>query len=148
MTSAKKNNLTKTTEKVGKALARSTFKAESAGKVAQKKVKELLGKVFNWFDDTMDAVNEAKGSKPDIKNKKEPLPSKHDKEKLTTEQFSHTADAINTYLDKNGMVATTRLINAIMHKKNSKANVLAAIDWLTNEDKLQFSEDGERVSLK
>lgn len=148
MTSAKKNKLTKTTEKVGKALARSTFKAESAGKVAKKKGKELLGKVFKWFDDAIDSVMEPKGSKPDIEKKKEPLPFKAGKGMTIPEQFSHTADAITTYLDKNGTVATTRLINAIMQKKNTKANVLAAIDWLTKEDKLQFSEDGKMVSLK
>ncbi len=149
MTSAKKNKLTETTEKVGKALARSTFKAESAGKVAQKRVEDLVGKVSKRAHEAMDAVHKFT-SEPEKSagTKKESLPFKVSKGLTIPEQFGFTAGTIHDYLDKNGLVPTTRLINAIMQKKNSKANVLAAIGWLAREDKLQFSKDGEMVSLK
>ena len=149
MTAAKKNKLSETTEKVGKALARSTFKAESAGKVAQKKVEDLVGKVSQRAHEAMDAVN--KLTHPDNKvtdTKKTPLPFKAAKGLTIPEQFGFTAGLIHTYLDQNGLVPTTRLINAIMQKKNSKANVLAAMGWLAREDKLKFSKDGEMISLK
>ena len=64
MTAPKKNKLTETTEKVGKALARSSFKAESAGKKAQKRVEDLVGKVSKRAHEAMDAVNKFAGSPP------------------------------------------------------------------------------------
>ncbi|MEN8257438.1 MAG: winged helix-turn-helix domain-containing protein [Thermodesulfobacteriota bacterium] len=145
---AKKTKLTKTTEKVGKALARSTFKAESAGKVAQKKVEDLVGKVSKRAHEAMDAVNKMKAPKKTPEGKKTAPPFKAAKKLTIIDQFGLTAGEIHKYLKKNGLVPTTRLINAIMQKKNSKANVLAAIGWLAKEDKLQFSKDGEMVSLK
>ncbi len=148
MTSAKKNKLTETTEKVGKALARSTFKTETAGKVAQKKVKDLVGKVSKRAHDAIDAVSKLTAAEKDIVSTKTPLPFKTATGLTIPQQIGFTAGAIHDYLDKNGLVPTTRLINAIMQKKNSRANVLAAIGWLAREDKLQFSNDGEMVSLK
>lgn len=148
MTAAKKNKLTETTEKVGKALARSTFKAESAGKVAQKKVEDLVGKVSKRAHEAMDAVNKLTGAEKETVKKKAPLPFQAKKGLTIPEQIGFTAGTIHDYLDKNGLVPTTRLINAIMQKKNSNAYVLAAMGWLAREDKLQFSEDGVMVSLK
>ena len=148
MTSAKKNKLTETSEKVGKALARSTFKAESAGKVAQKKVEDLMSKVSKRAHEAMDAVNKLKAPPKTTEEKKTAPPFKATKKLSIPEQFGVTAGVIHEYLKKNGDVPTTRLINAIMQKKNSRANVLAAIGWLASEDKLEFSKDGETVSLK
>ncbi|MBU0681136.1 MAG: winged helix-turn-helix domain-containing protein [Proteobacteria bacterium] len=148
MTSVKKNKLTETTEKVGKALARSTFKAESAGKLAQKKVEDLVGKVSKRAHEAMDAVTKLKGSEKKDQEKHVSPPFKANKGLTIPDQFGFIAGNIHDYLDKNGMVPTNRLINAIMQKKNSKANVLAAIGWLARENKLQFSKDGEMISLK
>ena len=149
MTAAKKNKLTKTTEKVGKALARSTFKAETAGKVAQKKVEDLVGKVSKRAQEAMGAVNKITGTESATPaDKKKQPPFKANKGLSIPDQFGYTAGTIHDYLDKNGLVPTNRLINAIMQKRNSKANVLAAIGWLAREDKLHFSKNGEMVSLK
>ncbi len=148
MTSAKKNKLTETSEKVGKALARSTFKAGSAGKVAQKKVEDLVCKVSKKAHEAFDAVNKLKAPKKAVETKKAAPPFKASKKLTIPEQFGVTAGVIHDYLKKNDSVTTTRLINAIMQKKNSRANVLAAIGWLASEDKIQFSKDGETVSLK
>jgi len=148
MTSTKKSKLTETTEKVGKALARSTFKAESAGKVAQKKVGDLVGRASKRTHEAMDAVAGLKGSGKSPENKKAPLTFKATKGLTIPEQFGLIAGDIYDYLEQNGLVPTSRVINASMHKKQSKANVLAAIGWLAREDKLQFSEDGSMVSLK
>lgn len=148
MTAAKKNKLTKTTEKVGKALARSTFKAESASKMAQEKIEDLVGKVSKRAHEAMDSVNKFTGTEKKNAQRKATSPFKADRGLTILEQFGFTAGHIYEYLDKNGLVPTSRLVNAIMRKKNSKANVLAAIGWLAREDKLQFSKDGEMVSLK
>lgn len=148
MTSAKKNKLTETSEKVGKALARSTFKAESAGKRAQKKVEDLVGRVSKRAHEAMDAVGKLTGAETKETTPTSPSPFKAGPGLTITEQFGFIAGDIHTYLDKNGMVPTSRLINAIMQRKNSRANVLAAVGWLAREGKLNFSSDGEMVSLK
>lgn len=148
MTPAKKTKLTETTEKVGKALARTKFKAESAGKMAHKKAEELMGEVSKRAHEAMAAVGKITAPEKNTENKKTPLPFKAKKGLTIPEQFGFLAGDIVNYLSKNGQVPTTRLINAIMQQKNSRANVLAAIGWLAKEDKLQFSKDGEMVSLK
>lgn len=148
MTSAKKNKLTETTERVGKALARSSFRAESAGKKAQKRVEDLVGKVSKRAHEAMDSVHKYTDTDVQKNETKKAPPFKASQGLTVPEQFGFTAGAIYTYLDKNGLVPTNRLVNAIMQQKNSKANVLAAIGWLAREDKLQFSKSGDMVSLK
>ncbi len=120
--------------------------------MAQKKVEELLekvsGNVSKRTHGAIDAVNKITGPVKGADNNKTAITFKAGKGLTIPEQFGYTAGEIHTYLDQNGLVPTSRLINAIMQKKNSKANVLAAIGWLAREDKLQFSKDGEMVSLR
>ncbi len=148
MTSEKKNKLTETTERVGKALARSSFKAETVGRRAQKRVEDLVGKVSRRGHRTMAETDKPAAAEKLPEATKATPPFTAGPGLSIPEQFGFIAGAIHTYLDKNGHVPTSRLINALMRQKNSRANVLAAIGWLAREDKLQFSEDGAMVALK
>ena len=148
MTSKKKNKLTETTERVGKALARSSFQVETVGRRAQKRVEDLVGKVSRRTHDTMEKADTFTAAEKAPDTTKASPPFTADTGLSIPEQFGLIAGAIHTYLDKNGLVPTSRLINAVMQQKNSRANVLAAIGWLAREDKLQFSADGDMISLK
>lgn len=63
-------------------------------------------------------------------------------------QIGETAGVIYEYLTKNEIVPTSRLVNAVMHQKHTKANVHAALGWLMREAKLEFEEDGAMVRLR
>ena len=141
---AKKSKLTETTEKVGKALARSSFKAESAGKKAKKKVEDIVGKVSRRSQQT--ATRPKTGQSNSKKSSAKAL-FKPGSGLSCSEQIGLAAGDIFHYLRDNGQLPADKVVNAMMRRKNSQAICLAAIGWLAREDKISFSEDGEQLSL-
>ncbi len=148
MTSPKKSKLNETTEKVGKAVARSTFKAEAAGRVAHKKAGELATRVSKQAQGAMERVSKLKGSGKDTEDKKSPLPFKAGPGLTIPEQFGLIAGEIYHYLGEKGLTPTSRVVGAMLQRQQSQANVLAAMGWLAREDKIEFSSDGNMVALK
>ena len=131
---------------MGKALARSSFKAESAGKAAKKKVEDIVGKVSQKAQATVDKVGHIKPKgKKKSKGRKifKPVGS------LTVaEQIGLTAGDIYHYLQSNGEVAAEKVINAMKRRKNTQAVASAALGWLAREDKIVFDKEGVMVRLR
>ncbi len=142
----KKSKLTQTTEKVGKALARSSFKAESASKAAKKKVENIVGRVTQRTQHTIDKVAKLKPPAKQSKVTSKPL-FKTNGSLTAQEQIGLTAGDIYLYLQANGEVAATKVVNAMKRRKNSQAIAHAALGWLARENKLVFSQDGASLRL-
>lgn len=122
------NPMAETGIRVGKALARSTFKAEEAKRKAQQTAHKII---------TTATKKKAKES---------PLKSKSG---LPVEaQLGFVAGDVYDYLAKNGTTPVDKLVNAMKLRKNSAAIVYGAIGWLAREDRLAFSSEGAEVSLK
>ncbi len=148
MTSPKKSKLNETTEKVGKAVARSTFKAESAGRVAHKKAEKLATTVSKQAQGAMERVSIFNGAGNAAEDKTTPLPFKAGPGLTIPEQFGLIAGDIYHYLGEKGLTPTSRVVGAMLQRQQSQANVLAAMGWLAREDKIEFSSDGNMVALK
>ena len=92
--------------------------------------------------------NVSKTAEKTTKKGKTISPFKQRPDLTIREQIGFAAGDIYAYLSINGKVSITKLVNAIMRKKNSQPTVYAAIGWLSREDKLNFSDNCEEVELK
>ena len=141
----KKSTLKEKSEKVGKALARSTFKAESAGRTARKKVEDIVGKVSQKTQKTVDKITHIKPGRKKATGKKLFAPSGS---LSVVEQVGLTAGDIYHYLQGNGKVPVEKVVNAMKRRKNTQAIAAAALGWLAREDKIVFDKDGAQVWLR
>lgn len=138
-----KKTIKETSQSIGKAIARSTHQIESAGKKAQDKVEDVVETVSKKAKNLIGNMGKSK------KDTSSPTcPFRINTGNSLEGQIGETAGVIYEYLLKNETVPTSRLINAIMRKKHTKANVHAAMGWLMREAKLEFSENGANVKLR
>ena len=134
-----KKTIKETSQSIGKAIARSTHQIESTGKKAQNAVDTVSKKAKN----ILSHIGQSK------KNTPPPVcPFKINKGNSLEGQIGETAGVVYEYLLKNKTVPTSKLVNAIMRKKHTKANVHAAMGWLMREAKLDFTEDGTMIKLR
>ncbi len=127
-----KKTIKETSQEIGKAIARSTHKVENVVDTVSKKAFDLLGNKDKPKEDMSSPT----------------CPFRINEGNSLEGQIGETAGVIYEYLLKNETVATSRLVNAVMRQKHTKANVYAAIGWLMREAKLEFTEDGAKVELR
>lgn len=139
-----KKTIKETSQKIGQAIARSTHKIESAGKKAQSTVEDAMDSVSRKAKDLMNNISHQQPEDTSAPS----CPFRINKGSSLEGQIGETAGAIYEYLSKNKTVPTSRLINAVMRQKHTKANVHAALGWLMREAKLEFNDDGSEVSLR
>ena len=137
-----KKTIKERSQEIGQAIARSTHKLESAGKKAQSTVENAMDNVSQKAKDFI-------GIQPPEKDISAPTcPFRVNTGNSLEGQIGETAGVIYEYLTKNKTVPTSRLVNAVMRQKHTKANVHAALGWLMREAKLEFEEDGALVRLR
>lgn len=143
----KKDDLmTKTSVRIGKALARSTFKAEEAGRKAKKKVKEIIdttssetGEKIKTAVKAVKTTGKANTSAAFLKLKKG----------LSVEaNLDALGKEIQTYLKEMGKAKTDKLLNILVRRGNNKVAIYAALGRLSQKGKITFSAKGTSVSLK
>ena len=120
-------------QEVGKAIARSTFKAEKTGKKIKKKV-----------DETVSRLSSTK--KEAGKKIKSPFTDKG--EFAVGEKIGFVAGEIYEHLSQQGEMATEKVVSEIMKHKNSNPMVLCAIGWLAREGKINLSPDGALIAIR
>jgi hypothetical protein len=138
-----KKTIKETSQQIGKAIARSTHKIESAGKKAQSRVEEAVDNVSQKAKDLMKNMG-----KVEEDTSSPTCPFRINAGNSLEGQIGETAGAIYEYLTQKGTVPISRLVRAVMQKKHTQTNVYAAIGWLMREAKLEFTEDGAEVSLR
>lgn len=119
-------------QEVGKAIARSTFKAEKTGKKIKKKVDETVSRLST--------------GKKEGKKTKSPFTDKG--EFAVGEKIGFVAGEIYEHLSQHGETATEKLVSEIMKHKNSNPMVFCAIGWLAREGKISLSPDGALIAIR
>ena len=109
--------------RVGKALARSSFKAEEAGRKAKDTARKL------------------------IQPAKKKAVLKPDTGLTTSTQFGFVAGDIYAYLNENGRTEVDKVVRAMTQRKSTTGMVYCAIGWLAREEKIQFTPDGSEMEL-
>lgn len=143
----KKDDLmTKTSIRIGKALARSTFKAEEAGKKAKKKVKKIFdttsSKTEGKIKTAITAVKTTEKSNTSAAFLKP-------KKGLSVEaNLDRLGKEIQAYLKEMSKAPTDKLLNVLVRRGNSKVAIYAALGRLSQKGKIIFSAKGARISLK
>ncbi|MEN8141084.1 MAG: winged helix-turn-helix domain-containing protein [Thermodesulfobacteriota bacterium] len=131
----KTSKLTQTSEKIGRALGRSSFKAEAAGQAAKEKVEGIVGRV-------------TKRQKEDVKQSKVACHPFYPGEELTVEEkIGQVAGAIYHYLQSSGQVSVDKVVEVMAGRQISVALCQAALGWLAREDKVSFAADGGTIRL-
>ena len=144
----KKNDdlMTKTSVRVGKALARSAFKAEEAGRKAKETVKEIVDRTASQASKSAKTASKTIKEVADLSKSTDFL--KPPKGVSVLGQLDKLAKEICGYLEKNGKTKTEKLVNAMMQQKNSKVAVYGAIGRLAQKGKIEFTTKGSTLSLK
>jgi hypothetical protein len=125
-----RGSLQETGMKVGRALARSSFKVEGTGRRVRKAAGELVGTVAR--------------KKPASKGKSLFQPPAE----LTVEaRLGFIAGDVYQFLQGAGPTSTEKLAKKLMQEGNTQAMVCAAIGWLAREGKITFSPDGGTLFL-
>ncbi len=137
--------MTKTSVRIGKALARTSFKAEETSRKAKKKVKEIIDKTAAKATATAKCASLAVSGEGDLSKSADFL--KQQKGATVESQLASLANSICNYLEKNGKTKTTKLLNAMMQQKNSKVAVYAAIGRLAQVGKIVFTAKGATIAL-
>jgi hypothetical protein len=120
-------------QEVGKAIARSTFKAEKTGKKIKKKVDETVSRLSS-------------GKKEAGKKIKSPFTDKG--EFAVGDKIGFVAGEIYEHLSQHGEMETEKLISEIMKRKNSNPIIFCAMGWLAREGKINLSPDGALIALR
>ncbi|MGV1099863.1 winged helix-turn-helix domain-containing protein [Thiovibrio sp. JS02] len=146
--------LTKTSQKVGKALARSSHTVEKTGeklkKAAKKLVKEATHKVEETVEQTVskvkkevDSLTKKKAGGAAAKNSS-PKPAR---EISVESSIGFLAGDIFQYLSSNGTTSVEKIIKTMKARKNNESLINAALGWLAREAKISFSKDGKEISV-
>lgn len=143
----KKNDLmTKTSVRIGKALARSTFKAEEAGRKAKKTAREIIDRASSK---TAEGIKTAvKSVKPTEKPNNSAGFLRGQKGISIEKNLDVLGKEISAYLEEDGKTKTDKLVNVMMRRGNNKVATYAAIGRLAQKNKIIFSANGASVSLK
>ena len=137
--------MTQTSVRIGKALARSSFKAEETSRKAKKKVKEIIDQTASRATEAAKCASEAITGEEDRGKSADWLPLKKG---VTVDGFlDELAASICSYLEKNGKTKTTKLLNTMMQQKNSKVAVYGALGKLAQKGKIVFTAKGSSVAL-
>jgi len=155
MTAAKgKSVLTETSEKVGKALARSSHKVEEAGEKLKKTAKTLAKnaahKVEETVEETVGKVKKEVSSltkKKDAGCEKKNSPLNPAKGMTVEGSIGFLAGDIYQYLTSNGSTAVDKIVKVMQGRTYNESLINAALGWLAREAKIRFSKDGSKVSL-
>jgi hypothetical protein len=123
-------SLTETGIKVGKALARSSFKVEDTGRRVRKVAGDIVG-----------TVSLTKETPP----RKGPFLPRADM--TVAASLGFVAGDIYLYLQGMGATPADKLVRKITRDGNTQAMVYAAIGWLAREGKIAFSPDGDTLFL-
>lgn len=137
--------MTKTSVRIGKALGRTSFKAEETSRKAKKRVKEIIDKTAAKATATAKCASLAVSGEGDLSKSADFL--KQQKGASVDGQLDSLAAGICNYLEENGKTKTTKLLNAMMRQKNSKVAVYAAIGRLAQRGKIVFTAKGATIAL-
>ena len=133
--SAQKDLMTETSIKVGKALARTSIKAEKSTRKVKKMAEELL-----------DNVTGKHPKKTSARATSIPLAPASG---LSVEgHLGFLAGDIYQILNSKGETAATELVGTLKKRTHSEAIIYAAIGWLAREGQITFSPDGKMLMLR
>ena len=138
-----KDLMTETSIKVGKALARTSVKAETSTKKVKKMAEELL--------DTVTAKTTKKKSdrpQPPMAKKKGALPLSPAPGLSVEGHLGFLAGDIYHHLEAEGQTAVSKLLTALKKRQHTEAMFYAAIGWLAREGQVTFTPDGKDLTLR
>ena len=140
--SKKQNTMTETGIKVGKALARTSVKAEKS----TRKVKQMA-------EDLLDSVTGIKIAVPKTNQtppppRPYPLPLSPVAGLSVEGHLGFLAGDLYQILEADGETTTKKLVSTLKKRSHSEAMIYAAIGWLAREGRVTFTPDGKSLMLR
>lgn len=140
----KQNKMTEASIKVGKALARTSIKAEKSTNKVKKMAEELLDTVTSKKTDKKATASTKK--KPAARSRSLPLAPAAG---LSVEgHLGFLAGDLYRVLEADGETAVNKLISSLKKRSHSEAMIYAAIGWLAREGQVTFTPDGKSLMLR
>jgi hypothetical protein len=127
-TSSEDNSFTETTIKVGKALARSSFKVEDTSRRARKVAEDIVKTVSGR------------------KSPSKPGPFQPAAGMTVEGQLGFVAGDIYQYLEERGSTPIQAVVKTMVQHGSTEAMAHAALGWLAREGKIAFSPDGATLT--
>ncbi|MDH3393350.1 MAG: winged helix-turn-helix domain-containing protein [Desulfobulbaceae bacterium] len=135
-TASKQTTFTETGIKVGKALARTSAKAERSTRKVKKMAEELL-----------DSVTGKKAAKAKSTPKPQALTLSPAAGLSVEESLGFLAGDLYQLLKSNGKTTSKKIIGTLKKGGHSEAMIYAAIGWLAREGKITFTPKGDKLVL-
>lgn len=143
-TTTKTNTMTETSIKVGKALARTSVKAEQSTQKVKKMAEELLDTVTGKQTDKKVTAPKTKKSAP----RPRPHPLSPAAGLSVEGHLGFLAGDIYRYLETDGNTAVNKLVSTLKKSNHNDAMIYAAIGWLAREGQVTFTPDGKNLTLR
>ncbi|MFC1513067.1 winged helix-turn-helix domain-containing protein [Thermodesulfobacteriota bacterium] len=131
----KKDAMTETSIKVGKAIARTSVKAEKSTQKVKKMAEELLDTVTS---------HQTKKSTP----RPRPLALSPAAGLSVEGHLGFLAGDLYQILKADGETAVNKLVNTLKKRSHSEAMIYAGIGWLAREGQVTFTPDGKSLMLR
>ncbi len=143
-TAQEKDLMTEASIKVGKAIARTTVKAETSTRKVKKMAEDLIESVSTKATRKKEApAPPAQATSRKGVNPLSPAPG------LSVEgHLGFLAGDIYQHLEAEGQTPVSRLLASLMKRQHSEAMVYAAIGWLAREGRVTFTPDGKDLMLR
>lgn len=138
-----KDLMTETSIKVGKAIARTSAKAEANTKKVKKMAEELLDTVSTKAGRPKNA-----GQKSTAKRKKSELPLSPAPGLSVEGHLGFLAGDIYHHLQAEGQTPVSTLLTTLKKRQHSEAMIYAAMGWLAREGQVTFTPDGRDLILR
>ncbi|MDH3393283.1 MAG: winged helix-turn-helix domain-containing protein [Desulfobulbaceae bacterium] len=136
--------MTETSIKVGKALARTSIKAEKSTQKVKKMAEELLDTVTGKQAGKKNTATKTK--KTATRSRALPLSPATG---LSVEgHLGFLAGDLYQILETDGETAVNKLVGSLKKRSHSEAMIYAAIGWLAREGQVTFTPDGKNLMLR
>jgi len=139
---AENDFITETSIKVGKALARTTVKAESSTKKVKKMAEDLIDAV------SAKAAGVKKSAAAPRKAPQSRLPLAPASGLSVEGHLGFLAGDIYRHLEAEGQTEVNTLLQVLKTRQHSEAMIYAAMGWLAREGRVTFTPDGSSLTIR